>query len=78
VRVDWASSSISGEGLSTQVCVPVGRSAGASCPPIRMGNKNAGKGVFAPLVVLARNVLGKKEFNQLRGKAIALHSQVRI
>ena len=42
-----------------------------------MGNKNEGKGVFAPIVVLTRNVLGKKEFNQLRGKGIALHSQVR-
>ncbi|CAL9154086.1 unnamed protein product, partial [Musa hybrid cultivar] len=25
---------------------------------------------------LARNVIGRKRFNQLRGKAIALHSQV--
>lgn len=41
-----------------------------------MGNKHEGKGIFAPLVVLARNILGKKEFNQLRGKGIALHSQV--
>lgn len=37
---------------------------------------NAGKGLFAPLVVIARNLIGKKQFNQLRGKAIALHSQV--
>eukprot|EP00250_Pteridium_aquilinum_P008094 c17666_g1_i1 orf=429-815(-) len=42
----------------------------------RMGNINEGKGVFAPLVVVARNVIGKQRFNQLRGKAIALHSQV--
>lgn len=42
----------------------------------RMGNVNEGKGVFAPLVVVARNVIGKQRFNQLRGKAIALHSQV--
>ncbi|KAG0622026.1 hypothetical protein M758_3G065600 [Ceratodon purpureus] len=77
VRVDWGASSISGDGLSTQVCVPVGRRAAARCPPVRMmGNKNDGKGIFAPLVVVARNALGKKEFNQLRGKAIALHSQV--
>eukprot|EP00850_Spirogloea_muscicola_P019837 SM000200S05827 [mRNA] locus=s200:199345:199569:+ [translate_table: standard] len=41
-----------------------------------MGNPNAGKGVFAPIVVLARNVIGQKQFNQLRGKGIALHSQV--
>lgn len=42
-----------------------------------MGNKNEGKGVFAPLVVVTRNIIGKKRFNQLRGKAIALHSQVK-
>ncbi|KAF5204809.1 Proton gradient regulation [Thalictrum thalictroides] len=41
-----------------------------------MKNVNEGKGVFAPLVVVARDVIGKKRFNQLRGKAIALHSQV--
>ncbi|XP_076948055.1 protein PROTON GRADIENT REGULATION 5, chloroplastic-like [Bidens hawaiensis] len=41
-----------------------------------MGNVNEGKGVFAPLVVVTRNIVGKKRFNQLRGKAIALHSQV--
>nr|BBM34151.1 proton gradient regulation 5 [Flaveria bidentis] len=41
-----------------------------------MGNINEGKGIFAPLVVLTRNIVGKKRFNQLRGKAIALHSQV--
>jgi hypothetical protein len=43
-----------------------------------MGNINEGKGVFAPLVVITRNIVGKKQFNQLRGKAIALHSQVSI
>uniref|UniRef100_A0A7N0TVP7 Proton gradient regulation 5 n=1 Tax=Kalanchoe fedtschenkoi TaxID=63787 RepID=A0A7N0TVP7_KALFE len=41
-----------------------------------MKNVNEGKGVFAPIVVLVRNLIGKKQFNQLRGKAIALHSQV--
>ncbi|XP_043718538.1 protein PROTON GRADIENT REGULATION 5, chloroplastic-like [Telopea speciosissima] len=48
--------------------------------PIRlqpvMKNVNEGKGLFAPAVVLTRNIIGKKRFNQLRGKAIALHSQV--
>ncbi|CAL9188209.1 unnamed protein product [Musa hybrid cultivar] len=42
----------------------------------RMGNVNEGKGLFAPVVVLVRNIIGRKRFNQLRGKAIALHSQV--
>lgn len=43
-----------------------------------MKNVNEGKGIFAPLVVVTRNIVGKKRFNQLRGKAIALHSQVII
>uniref|UniRef100_A0A0F7GZB5 Proton gradient regulation 5 n=1 Tax=Acorus calamus var. americanus TaxID=263995 RepID=A0A0F7GZB5_ACOCI len=41
-----------------------------------MKNVNEGKGLFAPIVVVARNVIGPKRFNQFRGKAIALHSQV--
>lgn len=41
-----------------------------------MKNVNEGKGVFAPIVVVTRNIIGRKTFNQLRGKAIALHSQV--
>lgn len=43
-----------------------------------MKNVNEGKGIFAPLVVVTRNIVGKKRFNQLRGKAIALHSQVNL
>lgn len=31
--------------------------------------------MFAPLVVLVRNRMGKAKFNQLRGKAIGLHAQ---
>ncbi|KAK9068742.1 hypothetical protein SSX86_012857 [Deinandra increscens subsp. villosa] len=74
----WGSS-IGGEEYSTLVAktapsrVRVGK-------PLRsgpmMGNVNEGKGIFAPLVVVTRNIVGKKRFNQLRGKAIALHSQV--
>ncbi|KAG9136094.1 hypothetical protein Leryth_003725 [Lithospermum erythrorhizon] len=41
-----------------------------------MKNINEGKGLFAPIVVVTRDIIGKKRFNQLRGKAIALHSQV--
>ncbi|KAI4373881.1 hypothetical protein MLD38_011944 [Melastoma candidum] len=41
-----------------------------------MKNVNEGKGVFAPAVVIVRNLIGKKRFNQIRGKAIAVHSQV--
>lgn len=43
-----------------------------------MGNVNEGKGLFAPVVVLVRNIIGRKRFNQLRGKSIALHSQVGV
>lgn len=31
--------------------------------------------MFAPIVIVLRNQIGKVKFNQLRGKAIALHSQ---
>lgn len=62
--------------VSSQVRM-VGRGKPVRLQPM-MKNVNDGKGVFAPIVVLARNVIGKKRFNQIRGKAIALHSQVRI
>ena len=32
--------------------------------------------MFAPLVISLKNAMGNKEFLKLRGKAIALHSQV--
>ncbi|KAH7289328.1 hypothetical protein KP509_31G070400 [Ceratopteris richardii] len=60
--------------LKYDVSLPPRRVSVRAAP--RMGNINEGKGIFAPLVVVARNVIGKKRFNQLRGKAIALHSQV--
>ncbi|MFN9175193.1 MAG: electron transporter [Synechocystis sp.] len=31
--------------------------------------------MFAPIVILIRSQMGKVKFNQLRGKAIALHCQ---
>ncbi|HEY9618193.1 MAG TPA: electron transporter [Microcoleaceae cyanobacterium] len=31
--------------------------------------------MFAPIVVLVRDWMGKPKFNQIRGKAIALHCQ---
>lgn len=39
------------------------------------GNPGSG-GPFAPLVIVTRNIMGTKEFNQFRGKMISLHSQV--
>ncbi|WVZ91601.1 hypothetical protein U9M48_037749 [Paspalum notatum var. saurae] len=76
------SSSVSGSGDDQYLPVVVAASRRRRRqPPLRspaqmMGNVNAGKGLFAPLVVVARNIIGRKRFNQLRGKAIALHSQV--
>ncbi|MGK7917886.1 MAG: electron transporter [Prochloraceae cyanobacterium] len=32
--------------------------------------------MFAPIVVVVRNLMGKAQFNKLRGQAIAKHSQV--
>ena len=37
--------------------------------------KVAPDGVFTPIVNVARQVLGQKQFNTIRGKAISLHSQ---
>jgi hypothetical protein len=41
-----------------------------------MGNANT-TGPFAPLVRVARGIMGQKTFNSIRGQAIAYHSQVR-
>lgn len=40
-----------------------------------MGNPNT-TGIFAPIVRVARGILGQKRFNSIRGQGIALHSQV--
>jgi hypothetical protein len=32
--------------------------------------------MFAPIVNVVRKIIGIKEFNQIRGKAISIHSQV--
>lgn len=37
--------------------------------------KMASAGPFTPAVIVVRNIVGEKEFNKLRGKAISLHSQ---
>ena len=57
--------------------VRIGRGKPVRLQPM-MKNVNEGKGIFAPIVVLTRNIIGKKRFNQIRGKAIALHSQVKL
>ncbi|WOK95385.1 protein PROTON GRADIENT REGULATION 5, chloroplastic-like [Canna indica] len=75
----WATSFLAGEepALLSRTPVPTSvRVARPRRPSPRMGNVNEGKGLFAPAVVFVRNIVGRKRFNQLRGKAIALHSQV--
>lgn len=78
------SSSVSGDdhhAYSSAMAMSVSVRPRSGARPLRsparmMGNVNEGKGLFAPIVVVVRNIVGKKRFNQLRGKAIALHSQV--
>ncbi|KAL5712003.1 Protein PROTON GRADIENT REGULATION 5 [Ranunculus cassubicifolius] len=77
LRGTWGSSILGEEHSKLTKSVPTSLRVSR---PIRsspmMKNVNEGKGIFAPLVVVTRDVVGKKRFNQLRGKAIALHSQV--
>ncbi|KAG4126485.1 hypothetical protein ERO13_D10G159300v2 [Gossypium hirsutum] len=61
--------------LAKSVPKLVGAGKGVRAQPM-MKNVNEGKGLFAPVVVVTRQIVGKKRFNQLRGKAIALHSCV--
>lgn len=75
----WGNSVVGEDYTQLIRCVPLPSQARVA-KPIRsspmMKNVNEGKGLFAPIVVLTREIVGKKRFNQLRGKAIALHSQV--
>eukprot|EP00475_Leptophrys_vorax_P017700 TRINITY_DN24304_c0_g1_i1.p2 TRINITY_DN24304_c0_g1~~TRINITY_DN24304_c0_g1_i1.p2 ORF type:complete len:122 (+),score=5.97 TRINITY_DN24304_c0_g1_i1:388-753(+) len=48
----------------------------SAAPVVAMANPHGNSGVFAPVVIVAKSVVGEKQFNQIRGKAIALHSQV--
>lgn len=50
------------------------RLAGRRSLAVVAGNPGSG-GPFAPLVIVTRNIMGTKEFNQFRGKMISLHSQ---
>ena len=77
----WGNSVVGEDYAQLVRSVPLPSQARAARPlrsqPV-MKNVNEGKGLFAPIVVLTRDIVGKKRFNQLRGKAIALHSQVWI
>ena len=80
---------VKARGMGFKSSAPMGSKVAASAVPARpakarrgalevvAGNTNEG-GLFAPIVVVARNIIGVKRFNQIRGKAIALHSQVRV
>ena len=68
-----------GTGVSafqTSIHVRSGTTSRPAKAVVTMGNPHEGKGLFAPVVVAAKNAMGQKRFNQLRGKGIALHSQV--
>ncbi|KAL3918436.1 MAG: hypothetical protein SGILL_004235 [Bacillariaceae sp.] len=46
-------------------------------PKKKLAKKSSHKeGIFSPAVLLAKNVLGDKQLNEIRGKAIGLHSDV--
>eukprot|EP00245_Coleochaete_scutata_P003713 TRINITY_DN1555_c0_g1_i1.p1 TRINITY_DN1555_c0_g1~~TRINITY_DN1555_c0_g1_i1.p1 ORF type:complete len:152 (-),score=19.39 TRINITY_DN1555_c0_g1_i1:315-770(-) len=69
-------SSISGNGCS-ELRAMVSRPQGGRGLRGEVSMKNhATTGIFAPLVRVTRGIIGTKDFNQLRGKGIALHSQV--
>ena len=74
-----ASSEYLGTGVSAlQSSIRVSSGARPVKAVVTMGNAHEGKGLFAPIVVVVKNAMGQKQFNQLRGKGIALHSQVII
>jgi len=60
---------------SSIAAVSSAKSAGATRQVTLMAN-HATTGPFAGIVRITRTAMGKKEFNQFRGKGIALHSQV--
>ena len=81
-----AAASTNARGLGFKTSAPMGAKVAATTPASRRatsrgslrvvaGNDYEG-GLFAPIVVVARDVIGVKRFNQIRCKAIALHSQV--
>lgn len=61
--------------VSSSSSVPTRRATTRGPVRVVAGNEYE-NGLFAPIVRVARDVIGVKRFNQIRGKAIALHSQV--
>jgi hypothetical protein len=45
-------------------------------PPKKAAGGHAKTGLFAPVVLVAKNVLGEEQLNKIRGKVIAEHSKV--
>lgn len=79
-RVQWSTSreylGLGAASLLTSARPGAPASSRASRAVVCMGNVNEGKGLFAPVVLGAKSAIGPKRFNQFRGKAIAVHSQV--
>lgn len=47
-----------------------------AAPTKKAAGGHGKSGIFAPVVVLAKNIVGEEELNKIRGKAIGLHSKV--
>ena len=71
------SSAVAGRPVVRTPAQPARRRAVSSRGPAKtVAGNSAEDGIFTPLVVVTRNIMGAKEFNKLRGKGISLHSQV--
>ena len=73
---------LGGSMAGARVAAPAPRRPRAAAAPAagrrdaaRMGNSNP-NGLFAPIVRLTANIMGRKKFNSFRGKIIAKHSNV--
>ena len=55
---------------------PVAPKAASKKTPAKKPAAGHKQGIFSPLVMLGKDILGEKELNQVRAKAIGLHSDV--
>ena len=55
---------------------PANKPASAKKAPKKKGNNPHKEGVFSPIVVAAGTILGEESLNKIRGKVIAIHSDL--
>lgn len=55
---------------------PANKPAAAKKAPKKKGNNPHKEGVFSPIVVAAGTILGEESLNKIRGKVIAIHSDL--